>query len=140
MFYLFAVWTKSKPILYSLNVIKALEFPGYNKYVADKAIFIGDFNTPSKKDKHIEYDNLVQRGLVDCAGKDCILKPTYSHSSTNNYYTADYCFATKKMIENFVIRETVFNLNDTIKGKDKYEGLSDHCPILVEIKRQNNAG
>ena len=135
LFYLFAVWTKSKPILYSLNVIKALEFPEYNKYVSDKAIFIGDFNTPTKKDKHVEYDNLIKKGLVDCAGEDCILKPTYSHSSTNNYYTADYCFATKKMVESFEIRETIFDLNDAIEGKDKYGGLSDHCPILVEIKR-----
>ena len=134
LFCLFAVWTKPMPINYSTNVLKALELTEYKEYISDKAIFIGDFNTPTKKDKRDDYDKLLETGLIDCAKKEDILKPTYSHSEEINYFTADYCFATKKMKEFFEIEETIPDMNDEFPKKDKYKGLSDHCPIFVEIK------
>lgn len=94
LFYLFAVWTKPFPIKYSLNVIKACEFPGYKDYSDDKAIFIGDFNTPTKPDKRTEYDNLLAMNLFDCADSIDILKRTYYQDERWKYFTADYCFAT----------------------------------------------
>ncbi len=57
-------------------------------------LFIGDFNTPTKKEKRKEYDAFIHKGLIDCARTEDILKPTYSHSEEINYFTADYCFAT----------------------------------------------
>lgn len=87
-----------------------------------------------KKEKRKEYDDLIGKGLIDCARTEDILKPTYSHSEEINYFTADYCFATDKMKTSFEISESISEFDNDIKGKDKYQGLSDHCPIFIEIK------
>lgn len=134
LFYLFIVWTKSAPVKYSLNVLKALEFPGYKEYISDKAIFIGDFNTNVTENKHAEYVALIEAGLIDVLPEEKKLPPTYSHSNEVNYFTADYCLVTKKMKESYEISETVETFNDSIPTKNKYKELSDHCPIIVEIK------
>ena len=134
-FYLFAVWTKKEPIAYSKNVLDALNFEGYKNYVSDKAVFIGDFNIPATKEKRGEYDLFAEAGLIDCADSGDILKPTYSHLETVSYYTADYCFATSKMKETFKIAETILDLDDSISVKDKYIGLSDHVPLVIEISK-----
>ena len=134
-FYLFAVWTKKEPIVYSKNVLDAVHFEGYKNYLSDKAIFIGDFNIPATKAKRAEYDLFSEAGLIDCANSEDILKPTYSHLETVSYYTADYCFATTKMKDNFKIEETILDLDDSIPIKDKYKRLSDHVPLVVEISK-----
>ncbi len=133
LFYLFAVWTKTKPILYSINVLKALEFSGYQEYISDKAIFIGDFNTNVKQDQTESYDKLINAGLIDCIDKEFFLPRTY-YDEKWKYFTADYCFATEKMKESYEITEKVGTLDDSISGKNKYLGLSDHSPLFVEIK------
>lgn len=133
LFYLFAVWTKALPVKYSQNVLEALNFPGYKEYISDKAIFIGDFNTNVNTEKHNEYEVLINAGLADCLPKDKCLPPTYSHTKKENYFTADYCLATQKMKEHFMINETVEEFDKDIINKDKYKGLSDHCPIIVDI-------
>ena len=138
LFYLFAVWTKPLPIKYSLNILKACEFPGYKDYLDDKAIFIGDFNTPTKPGKRTEYDNLLAKNLFDCADSKDILKRTYYQDERWEYFTADYCLATKKMLDSFQIKETIPDLDESIKGKDKYMGLSDHCSIHIEISPLKN--
>lgn len=134
LFYLFAVWTKKLPINYTQNIIQACDFDGYQKYIADKAIFIGDFNTPDTKQQHSKYDAIIAKGLIDCADAEDILKPTYSHSTGVDYFSADYCLATPKMKDSFTIKETIFDLDDSIDIKDKYLRLSDHVPLLVEIE------
>lgn len=134
LFYLFAVWTKKLPINYTQNIIQACDFDGYQKYIADKAIFIGDFNTPDTKQQHSKYDAIIAKGLIDCADDKDILKPTYSHSTGVDYFSADYCLATPKMKDSFTIKETIFDLDDSIDIKDKYLRLSDHVPLLVEIE------
>lgn len=134
LFYLFAVWTKAEPIHYSLNVLQAIKLPEYQEYVSDKALFIGDFNTNVNSKKRNEYDALINAGLIDCLPEDKILPPTYSHTTDVNYFTADYCLATKAMKDSYKISEKVGKLDDSIPIKDKYERLSDHCPIFVNIK------
>lgn len=134
LFYLFAVWTKKEPISYSKNVLKALKFEGYKQYIADKALFIGDFNTPTTKEKKAEYDSLLNAGLIDCIGTGKAQKETYSHTKKVNYFIADYCFATEQMNGAYTIQEKILELDDSIVGKDKYKGLSDHVPVIVEIE------
>lgn len=134
LFYLFAVWTKKLPINYTQNIIQAYDFDGYQKYIADKTIFIGDFNTPDTKQQHSKYDAIIAKGLIDCADSEAILKPTYSHSTGVDYFSADYCLATQKMKDSFKIKETILDLDDSIDIKDKYLRLSDHVPLLVEIE------
>lgn len=90
---------------YSVNVLRSIEFSGYKDYIAGKTVFIGDFNTPTKKDKRLEYEKIINTGLIDCANKNDILKPTYSHSEEINYFTADYCFATEQMVKTYKITE-----------------------------------
>lgn len=90
---------------YSVNVLRSIEFSGYKDYIADKTIFIGDFNTPTKKDKRLKYEKIINTGLIDCANKNDISKPTYSHSEEINYFTADYCFATEQMVKTYKITE-----------------------------------
>ena len=70
----------------------------------------------------------------NCADSEAILKPTYSHSTGVDYFSADYCLATPKMKDSFTIKETIFDLDDSIDIKDKYLRLSDHVPLLVEIE------
>ena len=134
LFYLFAVWTKSKPISYSINVLKALEFQGYKEYISDKAIFIGDFNTNVKAGQPKTYDNLVKTELIDCMDTEHQLTRTFYQNENYGFYTADYCFATKKMKDNYEIIESLGEMKESIQGNDKYEGLSDHCPVFVDIK------
>lgn len=134
LFYLFAVWTKTVPFSYSKNVLNALQFGGYQKYIADKALFIGDFNTPTTPQKQAEYDALQTAGLINCAAPEDVPKPTYSHKETVDYFTADYCFATSQMKASYTIQEKLLDLDDSIAGKDKYKGLSDHVPVIVEIE------
>ena len=134
LFYLFAVWTKSKPISYSANVLKALEFSGYQEYISDRALFIGDFNTNVKPGQTKTYDDLVKTGLIDCIDTKHKLSRTFFQNDNYGFYTADYCFATPKMKDSYEIIETLGEMKESISGNDKYEGLSDHCPVFVEIK------
>ena len=133
-FYLFAVWTKAVPIKYSQNIIEAIDFPGYQQYVSGEALFIGDFNTAATKNNSKDYEKLVQKDLIDCATKSDILKPTYSHSRDIQFYTADYCFATKKMLEHYTVNEKILDFDESIKSKLKYQNLSDHTPLLIDIQ------
>lgn len=135
LFYLFAVWTKKEPVSYSKNVLEALQFEGYQKYIKDKALFIGDFNTPTTKEKITEYESIIKAGLIDCVAPKDVLKPTYSHTKEVNYFTADYCFETKRMNDSFKIQETILDMDDSIAGKDKYKELSDHVPLIVIIEK-----
>ena len=133
-FYLFAVWTKAVPIKYSQNIFEALGFSGYKQYISDSALFIGDFNTPATKSNSKDYEKLVKQSLIDCAAKSDILKPTYSHSKDIQFYTADYCFATRKMLEHYSVNEKILDFDESIKSKLKYQNLSDHTPLLIDIQ------
>ena len=73
-------------------------------------------------------------GLINCAAPEDVPKPTYSHKETVDYFTADYCFATEQMKASYTIQEKLLGLDDSIAGKDKYKGLPDHVPMIVEIE------
>lgn len=133
-FYLFAIWTKAIPIKYYKNVLEALVFPGYQNYISGEAVFVGDFNTPTTKENHKNYDSIISAGLIDCASKNDILKRTYSHSKDLLFYTADYCLATKKMLDNYIIKETILDFDLNINSKLKYNNMSDHVPLIIQIE------
>lgn len=135
LFNLFVVWTKKEPYNYLANFIQAFEFPGYSEYLKERAMFIGDFNTPATKEKRESYDKILNLGLIDCAKTEDILKPTYSHAREVNFYTADYCFVNEalKNTSYFTVDETIFDFDINYEGKDKYKGLSDHVPLQIDI-------
>ena len=133
-FYLFAIWTKAIPIKYSQNIFEALNFPPYQEYISEAAIFVGDFNTPTTKANSKDYEKLVKHKIINCASSTDIFKPTYSHSKNIQFYTADYCFATKKMLEQFIVNETILDFDINIESKLKYQNLSDHVPLLIDIQ------
>ena len=133
-FYLFAIWTKAVPIKYSQNIFEALNFPAYQEYFSEAAIFVGDFNTPTTKANSKEYENIIKHKLINCASEADILKPTYSHSKDILFYTADYCFATRKMLDQFTINETILDFDINIESKLKYLNFSDHVPLLINVQ------
>ena len=143
LFYLFAVWTKSVPVKLSQNFIKALDFEGYKDYISGPAIFVGDFNTPTTEKNDKDYKTIISKGLRNCADKKEEYKPTYSHLTEIDFYTADYCFASEEMKKGFDINVTIheFDKNDNTT-KMKYKRmpgnipLSDHVPLEIEISKK----
>ena len=139
LFYLFAVWTKSLPEKHYQNVIKALDFEGYKDYLSGPALFVGDFNTPTTKENDKAYQSIISKGLFNCAAPDDEYSATYSHKKEDDFYTADYCMASKKMKEDFGIKvkHKKFAKDNTTKLKYKgmagKEPLSDHVPLEIEI-------
>ncbi len=134
LFYLFAVWTKSLPEKHYQNVIKALDFEGYKDYLSGPALFVGDFNTPTTKENDKAYQSIISKGLSNCATSRDEYKGTYSHSKEENYFTADYCLATKKMKEHFGISVIIHDFDKEKITKLKYQGLSDHVPLEITSK------
>ena len=138
-FYLFAVWTKSKPINLYKNFLEALEFEGYKDYISEPALFIGDFNTPTTQENDKAYKTIISKGLINCATPGEEYKETYSHKTEDDFYTADYCFASEKMAKDNKIKVTIHDFDKTISTKLKYQNLSDHVPLEITINTINNA-
>lgn len=66
--------------------------------------------------------------MINCVDKEDEYKPTYSHSTLNNFYVADYCFAKKEMTDKCTVKKTIIGIDEKIAGKNKNIELSDHCP------------
>ena len=97
-------------------------------------MLIGDFNFATT-DQHSQfYKKLEGIGFNNTTSIKDIYKPTYFHSPNGKYYTNDYCFVTNTMFENKEIETKILDFNKEIKGINKYEKLSDHCPVIVTIK------
>lgn len=133
MFNLFVVWTQTKPYHYSKAVLEALKYPEYQNYINQGALFIGDYNTVVKPDRRQDYDKLIEAGFIDCAASDRILMPTYSNSRVPDFFTADLCLATSELKKRFSIALTVPEFDEMPETKNKYRGLSDHCPLIADI-------
>ena len=39
------------------------------------------------------------------------------------------------MVKTYKITEEIPAFDDSIKGKDKYENLSDHCPLFIDVSK-----
>lgn len=134
-FFLFVTWTKrGSKYEYSENIFKAIGDPNYREYFSNAAMLIGDFNFATTEQNNYFHKKLMSKDLINTVSDNDIYKPTYFHNSNGKYYTNDYCFVTKTMSEKNEIETKVLDLNKEIEGINKYENLSDHCPIIVTIK------
>lgn len=132
---LFVVWTKTGALDYEENIIAALEDEIYKSYLESDCLFIGDFNTATTADNYTDYEKILERGLINTVFPEDIFKPTYFRSG--KYYTNDYCLVTEQMDKHFSVSTHILGLNESIDGVNKYEKLSDHCPIIVNIERKS---
>jgi len=137
---LFAVWTKPIHFHYDENVIKAVNSPLYKELFNNNVIIIGDFNTGySKNPEHSErYTKLniglEEKGLKNCAPPDKVSETTFFYDRNTQEYISDFCFASSALIKlgiNYEPHTEGWQNLNTIK---RWKGLSDHCPIMVEIK------
>jgi exonuclease III len=132
---LLAVWTKPLPYYYDKNVTKAIQWYESKGLLTDNAIIIGDFNTGASKEHQEHYLNLCKnlKGYKNCtSGKPEELKETFCNNE-NKLYLNDFCF----------VSESLYSYIKEIKIHDEWEerrygrswyGLSDHCPIIVDLK------
>jgi exonuclease III len=144
---LFAVWTKKEPYYYK-NVFLAIDSHDYDFLLNQNVIFVGDFNTGliesfyqesnDKQKLHNEiYEKLLNKlnMLENCTvGTKYQYGITYSHNN-NEFYLNDFCFVSEKVKEDITIK-IPNEKNCWIKVDNKYywNGLSDHCPIIMELK------
>jgi exonuclease III len=106
-------------------------------------IFSGDFNTGSNNNdlEHINrYNNLCKKlsGFSDISNGN----PTFDENTTfwydrkrktGHFLRNDFCFVNKLEY----IKEYSVNIENEWQGSDeniKWKGLSDHCPIIIDLK------
>jgi len=131
---LLAVWTKSADrgkYYYDRNVVKAVEYYNEKKLIDDCSIIIGDFNTFAKNDAEIMTLEENLKGFCNCA-KNSRLKHTYCHTETNTGID-DFCFASSKCAD-MVTVEVLGLDNKSEYGKRQWMNISDHCPIVADIR------
>jgi len=133
-FILFAVWTKTKSDYdYSINITEAIKDEMYSDYVSGNLVIIGDYNTGATDENSFWYNKIKETGMINVAEKDVEYKKTYYHRSNGKYYINDHCFISEKMKDTYKIELNILDLNKEIESNNKYEGYSDHCPLIVEI-------
>jgi len=139
---LFAVWTKGAIdgdkthhyLAYDDNVFQAVKAPEYKSLIADGAVLIGDFNTFAKSGND-DYKRLCDNlpGFRDVITKSGKPAATYHHGG-GNFGADDFCFVSDSFAGK-IVNAKVDNSWD--KTQDKccwHGGLSDHCPIIVELE------
>jgi hypothetical protein len=134
-FTLFSVWIKPMGKDYEKPLYAGIEYYRNKKMLVSHSIFIGDFNTFAKNDKSLKLLEEKMHPLINCT-KDTIFwkTPTYYHEK-NNMGVNDFCFVSKDIINKFKIEINIPDEWDDKQDKDHHwKGLSDHSPIIVEIK------
>jgi exonuclease III len=133
-FTLFGVWTKSSKFglyAYDKNVIQAVNAPEYKTLFNEGAVLIGDFNTFAKKDNGRLFD--LQKELsqmTNCTeGTEFHEKPTF-FKEEYGFGIDDFCFVSEAIKKKNKINVNVPNGWDE---KNRWKGLSDHCPIIVDF-------
>jgi len=138
-FTLFVVWTKPIDKYYDENVTEAVNFSGYKNIFDGNIIMIGDYNTgySEETEEHKNrYKNLNEKlglkGLVNCSPSDKISEMTFFSDRTKKEYVNDFCFVSKNLSSNKIDYKTDKNWEEK-NGIKRWNGLSDHCPIIVDI-------
>ena len=133
---LFTVWTKPVPLKYDENVIKAIS--EYRTFIKGNAIIIGDFNTGYIEKYPERYKDLCEslKGFKNCTlGKPEEFKKTFYSYKEKELYLNDFCFVSGSLydsnnVKSFCVHED-WRENDY--GQKSWNGLSDHCPIIVDV-------
>jgi exonuclease III len=141
IFMLFSVWIK--PVegnydwseKYEKNLADAVDYYRNKKMLDHHAIYIGDFNTFAKDDNGLKLLEEKMLPLVNCA-KEAPLTPTYYHA-INKMGVNDFCFVSEDIISKFEIRINIPEGWDEKQDKaHHWKGLSDHCPIIVDLQEK----
>jgi len=148
-FTLITVWTKNKmdtsdPLEYIQKAHAAVDHYKSIGLLDGRVILIGDFNSNAIWDnlyrEECNHSKLVKK-LEELGIKDCSNSLTKDEFNTYYYYykkkeyrvIIDYCFASDELVKspNFTVPKS-----DEWKEKDgikRWRGLSDHCPIIVDL-------
>ena len=154
-FTLFLVWTKPEDdndTKYNKHLNNAIDFYHKNKMIDDHTIFIGDFNTFANKNNNNlreleeKFNNVSMINSTNSTeNTEFKEKHTYYHGKNkhgdDNYGINDFCFISKYLTRRFDI-DIIINLHnewdDKEDKKHHWKGLSDHCPISVNILLKEN--
>jgi exonuclease III len=106
------------------------------KRTDSRIIIAGDFNTGFRIEDKEKYNNFIELynkfNFKDCFGNYSeTFTPTYYHVSNKQFYLNDFCFS-----KNFCDIKIV-NKNGEWENIDKrklWKGLSDHKPLIIELK------
>jgi exonuclease III len=122
---------------YDEHLCDAIDYYTNKGMLNKKSIVIGDFNTFAKDDKDLKRLEEKMLPLVNCA-KGTQLKFTYNYAQ-NSMGVDDFCFVSEDMINNFIIHINILSAWDKAQDKDHHwRGLSDHCPIIVDLQEKTN--
>jgi endonuclease/exonuclease/phosphatase family metal-dependent hydrolase len=134
-FTLFSVWIKPVEGNYEKPLYDGVEYYRNKKMLDNHSIFIGDFNTFAKDDKTLQFLEKKMQPLINCTKNTSFWKtPTYYHAR-NNMGLDDFCFVSEDIINKFKIDVNIPDEWDDAEDKDHHwKGLSDHSPIIVDIK------
>jgi exonuclease III len=135
---LLSVWTKN-PSDGTGNYQKTI-FDALNYYKFDSPIIVmGDFNTGSNDvfiDRYNELcDELYKFSLKNCT-KDTPFEYEYTfyHDRQKKYYTNDFCFISDTLEIDYINIPNNEEWEKLNRNKMRWQKLSDHCPIEVNIK------
>lgn len=137
-FILFATWTKAKSkYSYEENIIAALDDNTYKKYFDGDSLIIGDFNTATTEGNKEDYKKIIDKGLINNVNSKDEYKNTYAQGN-GKYYVNDYCLSSKQMNKKYDIEVNIEDFDVSVNCINKYESLSDHCPLLVEVNKKKS--
>jgi len=129
---LFAVWINPIDGNYHKHLYDAVNYYREQKMLDDHSLIIGDFNTYAKSDDgRLETLEKELSPLINCA-KDKRYSKTY-YDAQYGYGTDDFCFASKAIANNIKVTIPEDKWDDKQDKKHRWNGLSDHCPIIVDF-------
>jgi exonuclease III len=135
-FTLFSVWIKPVEKNYVKPFEEAIDYYKNKKMLDDNSIVIGDFNTFSKKDNgRLRILEEKLNPMINCTKDTQFLDTATYYDAKYGYGTDDFCFVSKDIKDNYEIDINIPDEWDEKKDKNRHwNGLSDHCPIIIELR------
>jgi len=150
-FILFAVWTKDKnkdckKVEYTKQTWNAINYKGYEKFLKNSIILIGDFNSNNYWDKEYTRKKVPSHNDIINKLKEYGIESAY-HKYNNvidgneseptllwkmdkeNKFHIDYCFISKDI--------NLLNINIGTLLEWENTKHSDHCPLIIELEIKN---
>lgn len=136
-FTIFAVWVNPIEGDYLKHFYEAINYYKDKKMLDNNSIIIGDFNIfANDNNKRLEKLEEELSPMINCTkGTDFYKNLTY-YDSQYGYGIDDFCFVSKNIKDNYDIEAYIpsYKWDDAKEKKYRWNGLSDHCPIIVKIK------